>query len=71
MKLLLLAWMVFCAGLFRRRDFDPEQATRRLLCRCFGHDPLDDLRGAPVCEFTVCRRCGRILESLASWRLPK
>lgn len=56
------------AGVARRRWLADER-RRRHECRRFGHVPYDDRRGAPVCELTVCGRCGQMLESLSSWRV--
>lgn len=32
----------------------------RLLCRELGCRVIEERRGAPVTEFELCRRCGRI-----------
>jgi hypothetical protein len=32
----------------------------RLLCREIGHRMVESRAGAPVTEFEVCRRCGKI-----------
>lgn len=35
------------------------ERLRRLLCAIWGHDEAREERGAPVTEFSICRRCGR------------
>lgn len=62
--------LVLLAGASRRRFLANELRLRRE-CRRFGHVELEDRRGAPVCEFEVCGRCGKMLDTLATWRLPK
>ena len=62
--------LVLWAGM-ARRQFLANDLRLRHECRRFGHVGLEDRRGAPVCEFVVCSRCGKMLDTLASWRLPK
>lgn len=42
---------------------EQEELDRRAVCAASGHDPVRDDRGAPVTDFELCRRCGKILRS--------
>lgn len=56
-------WLVLAiavAGLLARRGEEDRRAT----CRRVGHAWVESRTGAPVTEFEVCRRCGKIGERL-------
>ena len=43
----------------------PLEQLERATCNTVGHREVEDRRGAPVTEFQVCVRCGKIGERLS------